>query len=473
MSLIGYAYIGVGLETSGSAADVSRFLALFAGLFLIYFVAVTASHRQRSTASGAIAWQILMWAALFRLAMLPAGLPPATWWQDLGSDLRSQEISYRSFLLYDNDVWRYLWDGHVFAAGLDPYAWSPADLEARADADDPAALRLFEDQLWYDVFDRVTYETYNTVYPPAAQWLFRSVHWLAPASVFVFKLALVVFDFATCLLLRTLLLRRGGRPELVVIYAWNPLVLKEIAGSGHVDALMIFFLVLAAFCLIERRRLTGLLAFALAISAKLTPILLLGLYLRRTRARDWWVLGAGLGVAYLPFVGSLETMFHSLRRFSSEWVFNPGPWLLIHSLAEAGSGGDGRTAATAATLAVTLGLLAWATLGDDGSSTHLISGSFWILAGFLLFSAAVMPWYLLWVLPFAALRAAEVERLSERPEVLAWTALTATSLLSYLIYIDQTEHVWWLWVEYLGFFTVWLSGLWYQRTAPRQPRLLG
>ena len=58
-------------------------------------------------------------------------------------------------------------------------------------------------------------------------------------------------------------------------------------------------------------------------------------------------------------------------------------------------------------------------------------------------SATVMPWYLLWVLPLAALRPGH-----------AWMALTWLSLLSYLIYIDQVEHPWWLWTEFLIIFGI-------------------
>lgn len=92
---------------------------------------------------------------------------------------------------------------------------------------------------------------------------------------------------------------------------------------------------------------------------------------------------------------------------------------------------------------------------DDGGSERLVAGTFLILGGYLVTSATVMPWYLLWVLPCAVLRPGH-----------AWIALTGLSLLSYLIYIDQIEHPWWLWVEHLGFFVL-LA--WEQRKARTAP----
>ncbi len=468
LSLATYGWIAVHMEHTGGARDVWQFLAIFGGLFAAYSLAILWSARaDRLTSirrpvtpdpeSSRASLQIIVWAALFRLALLPAGLPPANlppdaWTQDLAADLRSERIAYRSFLLYDNDVWRYLWDGHVNAAGFSPYSYSPAELEAMADDEDPRALTLFEQELWQDVFDRVSYEGYRTVYPPLAQGLFRLLHAVAPGSVFAWKAVVAAFDFGTCLLLLALL-RGRGRAAAVLIYAWNPLVLKELAGSGHVDAVMIFFLVLSIYCMDRGRRGAGLAAYGLAVLTKATPILLLGLYLKRTRPRHWAVLAVTLAAGALPFVASLEVMVRSILVFAREWVFNPGPWLLLRQAGER-IGLDGRAVAGGASLAVTLALVAWTLRRDDGSTRRLISGSFLVLGGFLIFSAAVMPWYLLWVLPFAALRAGTANRGERTPGVLAWMVLTALSLLSYLIYVDQFEHLWWLWVEYLGFFGV-------------------
>ncbi|HSG41507.1 MAG TPA: hypothetical protein VLE27_17830, partial [Thermoanaerobaculia bacterium] len=69
-----------------------------------------------------------------------------------------------------------------------------------------------------------------------------------------------------------------------------------------------------------------------------------------------------------------------------------------------------------------------------------ILGIFLVLAGVVLLNAAVMPWYLLWALPFAVASG-----------VRSWEVLTALSFLSYFVYSEHAEHAWWLWVEYGGF----------------------
>ncbi len=80
----------------------------------------------------------------------------------------------------------------------------------------------------------------------------------------------------------------------------------------------------------------------------------------------------------------------------------------------------------------------------------------------MVLSATVMPWYLLWALPFAALMRGY-----------AWTALTGLSLLSYLIYIDQVEHAWWLWAEFLTFFLLTAWEFRCRRRAPGTPAAAG
>ncbi len=127
LSLAGYRTAVVGLAGTSQRRDVLAFLLLFAGLFALYAAAIALARR---VGGGRTAAVVLVWALLFRLALLPAGLAPESWRDDLAADLGSHEVGYRTFLLYDNDVWRYLWDGHVTAAGIAPYAHSPSEIAA-------------------------------------------------------------------------------------------------------------------------------------------------------------------------------------------------------------------------------------------------------------------------------------------------------------------------------------------------------
>ncbi|MDA8016348.1 MAG: DUF2029 domain-containing protein [Thermoanaerobaculia bacterium] len=452
LSCLGYWILSFGIRADGEARDVWTFLGVLSGLFGLYFATVVWIHRSQIPPR---ATTILAWAIAFRILLLPAGLTPESWTADLHDDVTSASVGYRPFLLYDNDVWRYLWDGHVSAHGFDPFADTPRELELLSDEGDPAAEMLFEEELWQDIFDRTSFHAYRSVYPPAAQLLFRGLHWVAPGSVLALKLILVAFDLGTCFLV-VALLRRFQRPtSAVLLYAWNPLAIKEIAGSGHLDAMMIFFLVLAVYWLVHRRTRLSLVAFGLSVLSKLTPILVVGLFLRRSSWRHWPWFGTTLLAGFLPYVYSWAEILRGIAAFSREWMFNPGLWALWKWTAEA-LNLPGRPIASAVSGALTLAVIAWTLRRDSGQHEALVRGIFLILGAYLVLSATVMPWYLLWALPFVAIRPG-----------FSWLVLTWLSLLSYLIYIDQVEHPVWLWIEFSVYFAV--LG-WEVLRAPSHPK---
>ena len=162
--------------------------------------------------------------------------------------------------MLSSDIFRYVWDGRVQGAGINPFLYVPVD----------PALAFLRDPAIYPHINRATYA--HTIYPPAAQILFAGVAALSP-TVLAMKAAMVAMEgLAVACLLR--LLHRSGRPAAqILIYAWNPLAWWEFAGNGHVDA--------AA---------AGLLVLALLL---------------RARLRDGWAgaaLGAAVLVKFLPAI---------------------------------------------------------------------------------------------------------------------------------------------------------------------------
>jgi hypothetical protein len=63
--------------------------------------------------------------------MIPAGLSPdtsASEMLELGrADLHGTSVSFDRYLLYDDDIWRYVWDGHVWANSVNPFLYAPVD----------------------------------------------------------------------------------------------------------------------------------------------------------------------------------------------------------------------------------------------------------------------------------------------------------------------------------------------------------
>lgn len=307
---------------------------------------------------------------------------------------------------FSNDVWRYLWDGWVSVHGVNPFLHPPgaAALDGLATA-------------WRPL---INHPSVPTIYPPGAQIVFHLLALLGP-SLLLFKAAWTAADLGVALLLdRTA--RRRGDASAVPLWLWlgSPLVLVEVAWSGHLEPLAL--LPVAAALLLAARsaprksdgggRPRGLAAGALlglGASVKLAPLAAVPALARRR----------GLGAAalallvplllYLPYSGAGSAVFAGLGEYTSRWAFNGGLFPLL-----AGIVGD--VAARRAALAVPAGIALLAAVRRWRLERTLLRTA----GAALLLSPTVHPWYLLWVLPFAAL-------LRRRP----WILWTATVFLAY------------------------------------------
>src|SRR5262249_12277195 len=160
--------------------------------------------------------------------------------------------------------------------------------------------------------DNVNHPWAPTIYPPLAQYVFRFAHAIAPGSVLALKSLLSIFDLLAALLL-ALTLRRLGQPATrVILYAWNPLVIKAFAASGHVDAWRVGALAGTAYFFARGRRRVAAISFGLAVLAKLAPVVLLPFVVKRAGWRNAGLIAAVAAGGYAPFVGAGANVFTGL-----------------------------------------------------------------------------------------------------------------------------------------------------------------
>jgi hypothetical protein len=189
-----------------------------------------------------------------------------------------------------DDVYRYVWDGKVQAAGINPYRFVPA-------APDLAGLR---DDAVFPFINRRTYAP--TIYPPAAQMAFLLTYYVGGGTVLGTKLFMVACDLATVGLLATLLRRLGDDPRKVVVYAWHPLVCWEVAQNGHVDALAITLMTAAILAADRSKRALSGGLLGLATLVKGYPLVLTPAFVRRG---GWRFVAAFIATfaLYIPYAG--------------------------------------------------------------------------------------------------------------------------------------------------------------------------
>src|SRR5207249_308135 len=225
------------LNAVNGARPVIIFLAVLGAQFALCFVAYFAVRKK---SVGAPLWALILGGAvLFRITLLPAGLPPDLSLREkfaaMLADWRGESVTYKRFQLFDDDIWRYLWDGHVAARGANPYTSAPADPSADPSMDQLLATEASGQPDWETIRGNINYPRIPTIYPPLAQMVFRASYWLAPGSVLAMKITVVGFDLLAYVFLILTLAELHESPAKSILYGWNPLVIKVFAGSGHID----------------------------------------------------------------------------------------------------------------------------------------------------------------------------------------------------------------------------------------------
>jgi len=275
----------------------------------------------------------------------------------------------------EDDIHRYVWDGRLQRLGYNPYLVVPSD---------PAAKGLH------------TAETRNlnnpdlpSPYPAGAQLFFRAVTAIHESTI-ALKVAFAVCEFAIGFVLLDVLRCTRQGAHLVLVYAWNPLLAIEVAGSGHIDIVGALLLVVSAAALVRRWRATAAVALGLAVSVKFLPIVLLPLYWKRVRIRDAALAAAVVALLYVPFLNHGRTPIGSLGTYVQSFRFN-GPVFaaLDHVIPPQ----------LLVLLAVLVGL-ATATWLRNAAPEWSPAGFAWPMAASLVCAPVVFPWYLLWLLPF-------------------------------------------------------------------------
>ena len=451
-------------HTDRTLAMRARMLCLFFGALAVFLIAVFAVWRAQRVGRDTevlpydllrrLVWFIVIIGIALRLAVAP--VRPST----------------------TSDIYRYLWEGHVVRAGMNPYA------------DAPNSPRLAHLRDW--VWPLVTFRSVPAAYPPAAQYVFAAAGLVPGPPVIVLKLVLALFDVGTVLLLVSILAAMKLPRSWVIIYAWHPLAICEVVARGHLDSIGIFFMMVAFRLLLvgrpcerseQRRRLpmaalSGA-ALTLSILAKgyaivVTPFLFLAAGPRR--GLFLVAMSATAALAYAPFTSAGLGLFRGAAMYGRGWQGNASVFALLDLGLSAISPDHDAIARAICLLAMLLwiGLLVRRaraerglapacperlvphSLGDGGSRRAVSvpvpaprSASFALLAliGFFLLSPTVYPWYLAWTLPL--LCPAVAGALGEEGRVpayaIGWLLLTGTVFAFYAHDLAGHHHeIWWV-----------------------------
>jgi hypothetical protein len=361
--------------------DARTHLAIYLAMWAAGSLLALSAARSLSGSSPAF---LLVCGGLFRATLL----------------LRAPDLS--------DDVARYAWDARVAQSGVSPYAYAPSDPAVSALGPQPRG--------------GLPHADVRTVYPPVAQAAFRAARAFGTGST-PFQLVFGLADLSIV----ALILALGGPSAgfAAALYAFHPLAIFESAGEGHLDSLGVALLLSSLVFLKRNRPLRAGAALALSILTKYVSAFAAIPILRRGGLRS---AAAGVAVGGTIWLASIRggvLPIGGLWDYVHRWDFNslvyPAvtrvfDWLHLpehakiafSSLKSALGHPDWMQAffpffyaelfaraSLSVVLCAALLIIGWRVRDTEAAV-------FASLAALLLASPTLQPWYLIWILPFAA-----------------------------------------------------------------------
>jgi alpha-1,6-mannosyltransferase len=326
------------------------------------------------------------------------GLPRHAMWIVLTAAVAMRAIAFAAPPLLSSDMYRYVWDGRVQRAGINPYRYLP----------DAPELAFLRDGTVYPLINRADYAP--TIYPPAAEGLFALAAVIAP-GVYGMKVMMAAFDTLAIVALLRLLRLAGRHPAQVLIYAWLPMPVWEFAGNGHIDAAASGLLALALLIAAHGRPVrTGIVLAAAALTKFLPAVVLPAFW----RPRDWRLPAAfvlSVAVFYAPYLGVGRRVLGFLGGYvTEEKIGHGGGIFVLEALDRLLPLPRWATAAYAVAVLVVLAAIAGrfvfftALPAAPGDRAVLQARQAAILGAVLLVALSPhYPWYFGWLAPLACL----------------------------------------------------------------------
>jgi Glycosyltransferase family 87 len=286
-----------------------------------------------------------------------------------------------------SDVFGYIAYAREAAAhGLNPYVSPPASIPHDA------------------VLQFVYWKQQTSPYGPLFTILSLPLGLTSPAfALWLYKAAAGAASIALAWLAAVVARRRGSSEARAAVFVGlNPVLLVYAVSGGHNDLLAALCLMGGVALVARGRDAAGAALAVAALTIKVTLGLALPFLLVRTRRRQLAVRGAGIALIAIgvPAIALFGTHFlDQVHRIASQHLFDTafsGPDRLATLL-----GGQIDTAIRVACMAgaatVALAMILWARRGGDW-----ITAAGWAFLALIASIASFAPWYLVWLIPLAA-----------------------------------------------------------------------
>jgi hypothetical protein len=299
--------------------------------------------------------------------------------------------------LLSQDVFSYIaYERLGVAHHLNPYTHAPVDIAG--DAGFTHAGSVHAVSAYGPLFTLLTYPL-SPLGVPAAFWILKVV-----AAVSSLGVVALVARIA----------RRLGRDAVIPVLAvgLNPLVLVHVVGGAHNEALTLLITMVGVLLWLGGRRAGGVVVATLATGIKASAGLVIPFLVAADRPRAGRLVAAAAGtVVALAAVGVAAFGSHALDAFSliSSNQGRTSRFSLPYKTAQLlgavlpGDRLDYRDAVRVAFALAFAAVFLWLLWRTWQGTIDALDAIGWGTLAILLASAWLVPWYILWLLPFAAL----------------------------------------------------------------------
>ena len=309
--------------------------------------------------------------------------------------------------MFSRDMFAYVGQGRLMAAGLNPYTTGMADIPG-----------------WYEIGVDPTWADSQTPYGPVFVWLEKVAMMATHAmptevTIFLFRL-MAVAGLAMLAYYAWRIAKHRGLNEAGVLWivAASPLVLMNFVIAGHNDSLMLGFIVGGVYYALKDRPILGTIFVTIAIGVK--PIALVALpiigLIWAGQAAGWgavirrWLAVTGISVGTLALMGwGIGVGFGWIGALSTPTAISS--WYAPANILGISIGGLFNVVGLDGGLTQTIVKLALLGVGASFTTYLMVkrrqADPLWLLvgafAGIVLLSPVIHPWYGLWMITFIAI----------------------------------------------------------------------
>jgi alpha-1,6-mannosyltransferase len=341
-----------------------------------------------------------------------------------------------------DDYFRFIWDGLLFTHGYNPYLVIPSEFIQGSQAVTGITSSLYAG---------LNSASYYTVYPPICEFIFWLSAKLAGGSILgniiIIRLIILLAESGAIILLYKLCSKFHLPSTFTAVYALNPLVILELTGNLHLEAVMLFFLILAIYLLVIKKQLFSAVSFGLAVGVKLVPLIFLPLLFKRLglakSAFFYSVVGATVGVFFIPFynISLIPDFFSGLRLYFQTFEFNASFYYLLRWVGYQFTGYN-IIASLGAVLAIItfLIVITVAITEKDVTWLSLFKSMLFCLSAYFLMATTVHPWYITSLVLLSLFTGYRYP--------IVWSVLIIVSYAAYLT-VPYSENLWLVAMEYI------------------------